>query len=322
MPTNKFYFDYSASHPEPIFDPYYARDKLIIPPCADEDNPLTANHRRLIDLITAFEVDLSLGKDRDDQHITQLLAEIEDILQHTKNINLSPFCQFFMVQNSSYDAYKSIPRAERPDFLYEMLVRYCSERHNIYKSHGYTNTALQVVCDSYSHKRKCRTSITKFEDLLKPYGVTMLQNAAGIISSDDYYFLPDKTGRRPFDAMLSLLEIQMKSRAIEQDKYPDIVFKHNAHYYIFELKSMKGSGGGQNKQAVEFAYFIKFSENNPNIHYCIMLDSLYANDLFVSHQPKIAAQRRDVLAALANNPQNFFVNTAGAKRLLQDIFTA
>ena len=94
----------------------------------------------------------------------------------------------------------------------------------------------------------------------------------------------------------------MESRAIEQDKFPDVVFKHHGHYYIFELKMMKGSGGGQNKQAVEFAYFIRFSEANDKIHYGILLDCLYSNDLFASKQPKIVSQRRDVIEALDHNP--------------------
>lgn len=320
MLDNKRYFDYSKEHPEGLFDPYYAKDKVVIPLRAEKKNELTTNNEKLIDLITAFEVAVSMGKDKNSENIKEIIEAIESVLDSTENINYSSFCQFFMVYNASYAAYKDLPKDEKYEFLYEILVLYCRERHGMYKSHGYTNSILQVVCDNYSHKRNSKTSIIKFEDLLKPYTTYNLQDENKVITDDDYYFLPDKTGKKCFKRLLKELDLKMESRAIEQSKVPDIVFKHNGHYYIFELKMMKGGGGGQNKQAVEFAYFIRFSEENDKVHYGILLDSLYSNDLFFSNQPKIAEQRKDVLEALENNPNNFFVNTAGAELLLMEIF--
>ena len=86
------------------------------------------------------------------------------------------------------------------------------------------------------------------------------------------YFLPDKGDKNTFEYMLQTLKIKMESRTIEHDKFPDIVFKHNNQYYICELKTMKQGGGGQNKQIVEVAHFIRFSEKNPNVHYITFLD--------------------------------------------------
>lgn len=321
MLDNKHYFSYSEKHPEGLFDPYYAKDKVVIPLRAEKKNELTTNNEKLIDLITAFEIAVSMGKSKDSDNIREIIEAIEFILDNTENINYSPFCQFFMVYNASYAAYRELSKDDKYEFLYEILVLYCKERHDMYKSHGYTNSILQVVCDSYSHKRNSKTSIIKFEDLLKPYTTHNLQDEDKVLTDDDYYFLPDKTGKKCFERLLKELDLKMESRAIEQSKVPDIVFKHNGHYYIFELKMMKGGGGGQNKQAVEFAYFIRFSEENNKVHYGILLDSLYANDLFSSNQPKIAEQRKDVIEALERNPGNFFVNTAGAELLLNDIFT-
>ncbi len=320
MLDNKRYFDYSKEHPEPLFDPYYEKNMSVIPLRAEVKNELTEKNERLIDLITAFQVAITMGKDKDSEQIKEIIDEIKQILDKTKNINFSSFCQFFMVQNSSYSTYQSIPKEEKFNFIYEMLLRYCKERHDMYKSHGYSNSILQVVCDSYSHKRNSKTSIVKFQDLLKPYTTYHLQDENRILTEDNYFFLPDKSDKKCFERLLKDLNLKMESRAIEQGKVPDIVFKHNGHYYIFELKMMKGSGGGQNKQAVEFAYFIRFSEENDKVHYGILLDSLYSNDLFFSNQPKIAEQRKDVLEALENNPSNYFVNTAGAELLLNDIF--
>ena len=320
MLDNKYYFDYSKNHPEPLFDPYYEKNMVVITPDINEENDLIINNNRLIDLITAFQVSMSMGKNKDDDQVIEIIEEIIQILNKTKNINFSSFCQYFMVQNSSYSTYSSLKKDEKLDYIYEMLLRYCKERHDIYKSHGYSNTILQVISDSYSHKRNSKTSIIKFIDILAPYTTYHLQDENLILSDDNYFFLPDKSDKKCFLRLLNELDIKMESRNIEQGKVPDIVLKHNGHYYIFELKMMKGSGGGQNKQAVEFAYFIRFSEADNNIHYGIMLDSLYSNDLFSSDQPKIAEQRNDVMNALDNNPSNYFVNTAGAELLLKNIF--
>ena len=113
----------------------------------------------------------------------------------------------------------------------------------------------------------------------------------------------------------------MESRAIEQNKLPDIVFNCNGQFYICELKTMKGCGGGQNKQIVELAYFIKFKEDDARFHYVAFLDGDYANTLMRSNMPKVVAQRNDICNALRVNEGNYFVNTAGFNKLVMDIFS-
>ena len=113
----------------------------------------------------------------------------------------------------------------------------------------------------------------------------------------------------------------MESRKIEQNKLPDIVFKHNQDYYICELKSMKESGGGQNKQIVEIANFIKFSEKNKNVHYLTFLDCNYSNKIFQSMSPKIKCQRQDIKKALECNPNNYFLNTKGFIEFVKDLWS-
>ena len=51
MLNNIYYFEYSREHPEKMFDPYYAKNKIIIPTTADEKNILSVNNDRLINLI-------------------------------------------------------------------------------------------------------------------------------------------------------------------------------------------------------------------------------------------------------------------------------
>lgn len=322
MRTNIEFYHYSQEHPEEIFDPFYENKLIIIPPTKTEKNILTENNEKLIKLITAFSVLDEYKKDENDETVVSILDDIIRILDNTKWINYSAFTQYFMVVNSNFSQYKNEFKTidQKREFIYEMLKRYCKERHEMYLSHGYSDAILQVMCDNYSHKRNSKKGINKVLDILQPYTLKKLTSAVEIESEDDYYFLPDKGGKKIFESMLLQLKIKMESRSIEQNKLPDIVFKHNNNYYICELKTMKEGGGGQNKQIVEIAYFIKFSELDERIHYITFLDSGYSNTIFKDSSPKIKEQRKDIIKALNNNPSNYFLNTKGLKAFAKEVF--
>ena len=317
--NNYDYFDYSKNNPEELFDSYYTKGVLVIPKDSNTHNQLTLKHSRMIECITTFKYLTSKSYTKWDKIIVDTVNEIVDILEKTPNINYSAFSQFFMVYNSTYSYFSKLNREDKFNFTYEMLVKYCAERHDIYLNHGYSNAILQVVSDNYSHKRNGKTSIEKVLSILSPY---KLKRISSIHSTDktNYYFLPDKGDRVLFEQFLKKFNLKMESREIEQNKLPDIVFNCNGQFYICELKTMKGCGGGQNKQIVEVAYFIKFSEDDSRFHYVAFLDGDYANTLMQENMPKIVSQRNDISNALINNPSNYFVNTAGFKKLVRDIF--
>lgn len=320
MKTNIEFFNYSKNNPEDILDPFYAKDMVVIPSKKEEVNKLTENNEKMIKLITTFSVLDECYKNDSNEIVQKIVLDIIDILNNTPNINFSAFTQFFMVYNSTFSIYKSLSLEDKKRLVYEMLKKYCKERHDMYMSHGYSNAILQVMCDNYSHKRNSKSGIEKVLGILNPYNLNRLTDKRYLCTMDNYYFLPDKGDKGIFEYMLSALNMKMESRAIEQNKLPDIVFKHNNHYYICELKTMKEGGGGQNKQVVEIAYFIKFSESNPNIHYITFLDCNYSNTLFHDESPKVKKQREDIISALHNNPGNYFLNTKGMIEFLKEVF--
>ena len=318
--NNYDYYTYSGNNPEEIFDPFYKKGVVVIPKDSSQTNTLTINHQKLINNITTFKTLIDKNYTSANKVIIDVVDDIIHILTTTNNINYSPFAQFFMVYNSTYSHFMNLKnRNERFAFVYEMLLKYCEERHDMYLSHGYSDVVLQVMCDNYSHKRNSKTSISKILEILKPYNLVRISDISSV-DMDNSYFLPDKGDKVLFEQFLKKFNLKMESRKIEQNKYPDIVFKCNGHFYICELKAMKGVGGGQNKQIVEIAYFIQFSEDDDKFHYVSFLDSEYANTLFYSNSPKIVAQRNDIVSALKNNPSNYFVNTAGFQKLVEDIF--
>lgn len=315
---NCLYYNHSKNNPEKLFDPFYQKNLVVVPQNGSTNNLITKNNR-MTECITEFKKLIDSNHTINEKPVFDVVNEIVDILSTTPNINYSAFAQFFMVYNSTHSYFMSLNKKQQFEFVYEMLLRYCKERHELYLNLGYSNAILQVMCDNYSHKRNSKTTIDKILAILEPYNLKRIRS---ITQTDgvNYYFLPDKGDKILFEAFLKKYKLKMESRAIEQNKYPDIVFNCNGQFYICELKTMKGNGGGQNKQIVEIAYFIKFSEADSRFHYVVFLDGDYPNILFNSTMPKIVSQRNDIIAALKNNKGNYFVNTAGFIKLVNDIF--
>lgn len=315
--TNIELFKFSGEHREPIIDPYYNRDKVVIPSTAEETNTLVERNARLVELISVFSYFREQGKDRQDPQMDMLVREVVEILTSTDGINLSPFSQFFMVYNSSHNSFMGYSTKEQFEFVYEMLTLYAKERHKMYMSHGYSNSILQVVCDNYSHKRNSKTTIVKICAMLENLG--FVHKISGpMTDGQSFYILPDKGDKGLFLEFKRTFGVAMEAAKTEQNKLPDMVFSVKGEFYIVEMKSMKGSGGGQDKQLTEVINFIRYTEKNKKVHYITYLDGEYSNLLHGgTTQPKIRCQYDDALSCLANNPGNYFLNTAGFARLLE-----
>lgn len=317
--TNIELFKYSGQHPEPIIDPYYNRDKIVIPATANLTNNLVEKNARLIELISVFGYFVEQEKDKTHPDVCALIDEVITIMTDTDGINLSPFSQFFMVYNSSHNSFVGYSHEEQREFIYEMLQLYCKERHKMYLSHGYTNSILQVVCDNYSHKRNSKTTIVKICDILERVGFVHNPNGEELFAHR-FYFLPDKGDKNTFFAFKTEHGVVMESAKNEQNKLPDMVFFVNGEYYIVEMKSMKGSGGGQDKQLTEIINFIRYAETDEHIHYVTYLDGEYSNLLHgETTQPKIRCQYDDAISCLQKHPGNYFLNTAGFEELVREI---
>ncbi len=316
--TNLDFFAYSSEHPEPTLDPFYGKSAMVIPPTVAESNLLTIKNTRLLELISAFHVLDSHGAKPDDPNLLAVVREVREILDGTPHINFSAFTQFFLVYNVAYSTYRHLDNPRKELFLRDMLRHYCEERHPIYLSHGYTNTILQVMSDNYSHKRNSKASIDKIQVLMEPYRFQKLV-APPFPESGRVLFLPDKGDSNLFSAFRDCFSVLMRSAETEQGKLPDMVFGIDGEWFVVEMKNIKGSGGGQDKQLTEIINFIRYSEKNRHIHYLVFLDGDYSNRLFANQTPKIRRQHADILECMTYNPQNYFVNTAGFSKLLSEM---
>lgn len=309
--TNLELLGFSVKNPPPLLDEYYGKGKLVITQTATEKNALMRGNERLIELITVFKYLKAEKKNANDADISKIVIQVLEILDKVEGINFTAFSQFFMVHNSAHSSYLKFSPDKKYAFIYEMLCRFCDERHSIYLSHGYSSSMLQVVADNYSHKRNSKTTINKITDFLSKFDFTPAETLEEFESARSY-FLPDKGGMKVFRHFKDKFAIEMKAAENEQGKLPDIVFNFDGDFFIVEAKMMKGAGGGQDKQLVEIINFIRYAERRKNVHYLTYLDGEYFEMLFAEKRSKkIQTQCEDIVACLKNCPQNYFVNPAG-----------
>ena len=92
--NNYQYFEYSRQNPEGLFDPYYTKNKVVIPKDSSIENDLTRNNKRLIDCITAFKVLISQGYTINDLPLINIVKEVVNILQQLQILIILHFHNF------------------------------------------------------------------------------------------------------------------------------------------------------------------------------------------------------------------------------------
>jgi len=99
-----------------------------------------------------------------------------------------------------------------------------------------------------------------------------------------------------------------------------LIIKVKNKILLCEAKHLNTSGGGQDKQISELIEILNLNEKN-GISYISFLDGKYSNILLGEngHGDKITTQRKEIKKYLANNPNNYWVNTAGFTRLISDL---
>lgn len=112
----------------------------------------------------------------------------------------------------------------------------------------------------------------------------------------------------------------IKIKAKKQDKTLDLIIKAKNKIFLCEAKHLNTSGGGQDKQISELIEILGLHEKN-NISYISFLDGKYSNILLsqTGDGNKITIQRKEIDKCLKNNPNNYWVNTAGFVQLIKDL---
>ena len=165
-------FNYSLSNQDALVDELYSTyvEKIVIMPKKGEYNDLTTSNQKVINYITTIQTLVSIGKSYDDADVINIIDLIIEEISKV-DMNLTPFCQYFMVHNITNSIFTKLDKKNKEDILKFVISKYIKDRHNIYLSHGYTDTAIQVMSDNYCHKRKSVYGAYKIKEEAKSLGI-------------------------------------------------------------------------------------------------------------------------------------------------------
>ena len=315
MTTNHALLDYSIQKPEPIYDPAYQKELLVIRESPETLNELMKANRSLLDYITAYGVNRQVGNAAaNNQIITRMMQALD-----TANINTSEFTSFWECCDVSYSVYRKLGIAEKRQFLERITQEYLARRHALYQAHGYTFTTLQVKADSFAHKRTGDQGSAKTVGILERNGFIAFSSVPARGGSAPLsYLLPDKGDEKAFRAILRDRAISFPWSRREKGKLPDYALLIRSTTVIVEHKHMKELGGGQDKQILEISHFLQ--QNDDNTIYVSFLDGILFNQLFSAGATgKVALQQKEIKEALTQYPRSYFVNTAGFERLVREL---
>lgn len=313
-------FEFSLKNPEPIIDEFYLKNgNLII--SKDSKNP-TDLMRKNFDLLESISAYNFAKKNKNQTTAKKAIKKILKIVK-SKNINYSEFVSFWPVVDISCSLFKKLDAEEQLKIIKSVVEKYIELRHGLYSSYGYTPTTLQVGKDAKAHKESGSLGIYKVSKILDKAGYKKANGETPqdfISHGNKKYIEADKKGKNLFKTLLKSYKINFSWSKKKEQKMPDFLIRNKNDIFIVEHKHMKEGGGGQDKQINEVISMISFAENDQKIHYISFLDGIYFN-LFANkkylNKGKILNQLTNIKQNLNRNPRNYFVNTAGFKKLLK-----
>lgn len=315
-------FDFSLKNREPIIDEFYLKKgKLIISANPKKPTDLMSRNVDLLEGISAYSFSL---KNKNKTASKQALERILGIIK-SKNINYSEFVSFWSVIDISFSLFNKLPKEQQIEILKRIIEKYIQMRHGLYSTYGYTPTTLQVGKDAKAHKESGSLGAEKVSSILESFGYENYdgENLAKFTSSKSkIYIQTDKKGKKLFRDLIVKNKMKFSWSESKEGKMPDLLFRNGRDIFIVEHKHMKEGGGGQDKQINEIISFIGYKEKNEKIHYISFLDGIYFNLFSMKlslKTTKISTQIKNIRKNLKLNKQNYFVNTAGFKKLLKVI---
>ena len=315
---NKQLFFDCLGHREPLIDPYYCSEELII----SRASGAQPTREMLLwggvrDRLTAADV---AKKDGDDDGFARHARELDRLLLQP-SANFLEFTSFFPALDVSYSIYRKLPEHSRLDFLSRAMVEYIEKRHRVYMSHGYTPVTIQVRRDFEKHKTGGSSARRKLDALLPAAGFEKAANLDDFRATNSFIHA-DGALYNQCEYWLRALGMKFEWRATHQDKLPDVVINKHGRIFVVECKHMKEVGGGQDKQLTELIDLIRYQEpdfdrgQGFDISYVAFLDGVLFNELVQPSAAKMRRQKFDIEDFLTRNPDNYFVNTWGFNQLI------
>jgi RNAse (barnase) inhibitor barstar len=271
-----------------------------------------------------------------------VLNQIDRLLITVENIQHTEFVAYFKCVGISHSDYRQEKNMQqRLTRLREILQRYCKNRKERYDQLGYTHVIQQALYDSVVSRKQGTAGIQKIRQIIEQVereSQVEIQEAATVdkLTQLEYGFYPI-ISPEAFEQLREKFRITYKFGQEKQAKIPDLVIKIKDRLLILEAKHIKESGGTQNNQIDELIKFISQEEEElisqkeeELISYVAFLDGRYFNKFRDTSSAdkarkqrkyKVRRQREAIEKALQDHPNNYFVNTAGLRKLLADLLS-
>lgn len=175
---------------------------------------------------------------------------------------------------------------------------------------------VQAILDTNSSRKKGKTGEYKLISILKNKGFKEVFDWKDFVKTK--YCVVKFSKKFSLKNVRKNLGIKIKTK--KQNKTLDLIIKAKNKILLCEAKHLNTSGGGQDKQISELIEILNLSEKN-GVSYVSFLDGKYSNILLGEngHGDKITTQRKEIKKFLNNNPDNYWVNTAGFTRLISNL---
>ena len=325
LKKNICYFKHSLKNSDVRLNLSNTLGLLVITRNANEKpNELMKKNQELLDLITTYKTLRSIDNRNND--INKVIDKIINITIHGSNnihLNYSPFYTYLNVLNYSYCDFKKdlkkLKDGEKRELLKCICDAYIDNRHNVYNSHGYSNSMLQIRADDSTSRTNSITANKQIESLIEPYKIKITKSYNDFVRCNKACIWPDRGNKDIFDKWLDENHIDYR---FNQGKRPDCLIKFNDKYLMIEHKIVNSGGGHQNEQINETIDFI-----NRSIGKNIYLISCLAGDYFnkfncdsMNISNKIEKQKDEIVKSLKNNTNSYYLNGEGLKQLFKDLF--
>lgn len=308
LKENISYWEFSLKTEEPVEDEHYIFDEIII------NQPFFIKQvERLRELIKKFCNTINMKNNE------EVLDEIYRILENTENIQHHEFIAFWKVLGTTFSAYESFTEIKKRERLKDLLIKYCQKRMKVYTDLHASNITIQALYDKGASRRTGTASNRKIIEMLMDfYDNTHEAKSLDEFENNDvsYFRLDTKSGKDIFDDFCEEIQI---NRPISEKSF-NLVIKIQDDIFLVKTKHMKEGGGSQNTKIIELIDYIGYTEESDKIHYLTFIDGIFFNRFGTNNLTgKLKLQKESIEKTLNNNRNNFFVNTAGLKKIFMDL---
>ena len=297
--NNLYYFEISKNNQEKLLDDFYVFDNKY-----PDLNKYIKNTKEIKNILITIRT-LQSKKEKP-VVIDKYFLELSQIIG--KYSNCSEFTCFINACDNTMNKFKN-----EMNLLKKITERYFAKR---VLNEMVPEEWVQAILDTNSSRKKGKCGENKLIYILKKQGFKEVYDWNNFFNAD--YCVVKFSKKFSLKNVRENLDVKINTK--KQNKTLDLIIKAKGKILLCEAKHLNTAGGGQDKQISELIEILGLAEKN-GISYISFLDSKYSNVLLGvnGHGDKITTQRKEIKQYLNNNPDNYWVNTAGFENLISDL---